>query len=728
MPAFFYICSERIQPIMKKSIYLSLIIYFISLHSVFADFVNKAIAARVAYNFYMEKLSSFPFLQNRVPLLSQPIEVNYSGRPVYYVFNVDGGGFVIVSASENTVPVIGYSFEGTYGKGDLPCNFRSWMDQYSKQITDASQSKRIIPEYIKSEWKRLKDPDFKLIYLDNNLSVQPLLTSNWNQDVYYNEQCPADPAGPGGHTYAGCVATAMGQLMYFYRFPQQGSGSYTYQHPIYGSISANFDTTTYQWDGMPNEINSSNYPIANLLFHLGVSVDMDYGPDGSGMWNHKAAYSLRTYFKYGPETQYIFRDSTSIDWDSILIANLNAGKPLYYAGWEGVASTNGHAFVCDGYQDTTYFHFNWGWSGSYNGYFYLNQLNPGGSNFNFAQEVIKDIFPDTLNYTYPPNCQGPQLLHYISGSIDDGSGFYSYENNQECSWLIAPEDIEQDSITSITLAFCKFDTEAGFDSVTIYQGETITSPVLGSFSGNTLPPVITASGDKMLITFHSNASVSKPGWMATWNCQFPIYCSGTTTLTEPFGSLGDGSGNKHYNNNSICKWKIQPPGASSVTLSFSSFDTEAGYDNLKIYDLVTQQLLATNSGNQIPPAVTAESGKMLLIFTTNSSIIGQGWEATYSVGNVGKDEDEISVFSSLYPNPCYGIAKFAVNLPLPQQMLAEILDTKGVIRHIESYQGNAGLNTYSLDLSHNEPGIYLIHITSGNISQFKQIILLSNSE
>jgi hypothetical protein len=711
---------------MKRIIILILLLICFTLNYVRANPVDKQTATKVAYNFFLEHRRISPVLQDGDFILDMPLQVNYKGKLAYYVFNVAGGGFVMVSASEKTVPIIGYSFEGNYGDTEMPCNFKAWIDQYCKQINEVGNSNRATPAYVIREWERLKDPDFKPLNHNSSLQVLPILTSNWNQDIHYNEQCPADAAGPGGHAYAGCVATTMGQLMYFYRFPQQGTGSYTYQHPVYGTISANFDTTTYQWDGMPDEINSANYPIANLLFHLGVSVDMDYGPYGSGMWNHKAAYALRTYFKYGPETQYIFRDSTSIDWDSILIANLDAGKPLYYAGWEGVSSPNGHAFVCDGYQDTSYFHFNWGWSGSYNGYFYLNQLNPGGSNFNYAQEVIKDIFPDTLNYNYPNGCQGQQVLHYTNGSIDDGSGFYSYNNNQDCSWLLAPQDLEHDSISSITFTFDKFDTEEGVDSITVYQGETTASPILGSYSGNNLPPAIIVPGDKLLITFHSNSSVTMAGWKATWNCQFPVYCSGTSTLTEPYGIIEDGSGNKNYNNNSICKWKIQPPGASSLTLTFNSFDTETGLDHLKIYDLATQELLADYSGNQIPPTVTAESGKILMIFNSNSSITASGWEAAYTVGNVGIKDDPKSVFSALYPNPCYGITNFTVNLPSVQEIKAEILDTKGIVRYSEIYSGNAGINHFSVNMSQNEPGIYLIHLTSKYISLFKQIILISN--
>jgi hypothetical protein len=686
--------------------------------------IDTLVAATVARNFYLERLSADPQINNGNPEISIYETVNYKGIPVYHVFNITKGGFIIVSANDRTIPVLGYSFEGVYGKGEMPCNFKAWMEQYCKQITEAGGSTRSIPKEICREWERFSAPDFLPDKADEGNSVLPMLTSTWNQDNYYNSDCPPDDAGPGGHAYAGCVATAMGQLMYFYRFPQQGTGSYSYQHPVYGTISANFGATSYNWEGMPNSINTQNDPIAKLLFHLGASVDMDFGPDGSGMWNHKAAYSLRTYFNYCPATQYIFRDSTTLAWDSILITNLRDGKPLYYAGWEGVGSTNGHAFVCDGYQDSAYYHFNWGWSGSYNGYFYINQLNPGGSNFNFAQEVIKDIFPDTLNHIYPVNCQGMKTLTYNTGSIDDGSGVYPYAGNTDCSWLIAPLDYEHDSITSITLSFSRFDTESGADSVSIYNGETTDSPLIGHFSGHSIPPEIVSNGNKMLIVFRTNASVNESGWLAEWKCQYPLYCSGTESLTEPFGSFGDGSGNKHYNNNTICKWKIQPPGASSVTISFSSFDTEALNDNLKIYDPVTQQLLASCSGNQLPNSITAESGKMMLVFTTNSSVTGNGWEAIYTVGNVGEPKPLAVSNANIYPNPCFGISELIVNLQSPMPVQVEILDSKGVKLQEKNIRGNAGNNIIALNLHGYAEGIYFIHVSSKYESFFKRVILL----
>jgi hypothetical protein len=431
--------------------------------------ISKEQASKVAHNFYFERANlSKPVNYNEISIS----KVRSFGKTntVYYVCDVIPDGFVVVSASSKVIPVLAYSFDSNFSEStDLPEGFNTWMKHYENQI-DYAVSNNILPsEDITVEWNRLLSDDFSA---DSDIrllqSVAPLLVSRWNQDSPYNNWCPTDPAGPGGRCYAGCVATAMGQLLNYYRFPQQGQGSYSYTHPEYGTISADFGATTYLWEGMLSSTTKPNDPIGELLFQQGVSVDMDYGPDGSGMWNHKAAYSLKTHFRYGPETQYYFRDSISIDWDSLLITNLDQRKPLYYAGWAGVQSPSGHAFVCDGYQPGNYYHFNWGWGGSQDGYFYTGNLTPGGNNFNFAQEVIP-MFPDTLQNMYPSNCQGLTTITYLRGSVEDGSGWFNYQDNATCSWLISPQDPEYDSIKSIKITFLKFDTEAEGDTLFILR-------------------------------------------------------------------------------------------------------------------------------------------------------------------------------------------------------------------------------------------------------------------
>ncbi len=689
-----------------------------------AENITTDKATQAAINFYTER-SVFTNNAHFGVVGVKTIRVVGFSNPAYYICEMLPKGFVVVSATNKVKPILAYSFESGYATDtSLRQGFKVWMDHYQQQIEYANQHNFAPTEEVSSEWKRLLDPDFQSdINLQQLQTVEPLLVSKWNQDYPYNTWCPSDPAGPGNHCYAGCVATAMGQLLNYYRFPNQGQGNYTYTHPVYGTISADFGATDYDWSAMPSFLSKENDPIGELLFHQGVSVDMDYGPDGSGMWNHKAAYSLKTYFRYGPETRYFFRDSVSIDWDSLLVTNLDQRKPLYYAGWAGVQSTSGHAFVCDGYQPGNYYHFNWGWGGSQDGYFYTDNLTPGGSNFNFAQEAIP-MFPDTIQNNYPNYCQGNTILTGLRGSIEDGSGWYGYENNSDCTWLISPQDIEYDSIKSIKITFLRFDTEAGVDTLYLYDGIDSTSPLIGAYSGNSIPGTIISTGNKVFIKFHSNASISKTGWLLDFESIIPVYCTGITTLTSPSGSIEDGSSTKNYNSNSMCRWKITPSGGVPLTFQFTFFNTFDSSDMVKIIDLQSQEILGVFSGNQLPPAVTAQSGKILILFTTNNEGNAQGWSGEYFTSAVGLSEFDSCQFQTVvYPNPTMGDITLESYFLKGSQITIRIADCKGSIVFMKKYKSINGKNRIPLNLEMLEPGTYNLSIEEKNQNKSLKIVL-----
>ncbi len=688
--------------------------------------ITQQNAAVVAQNFYYERANLSKFISYN--------DISISGiRPfgnintLYFVCDMLPAGFVVISATDNVIPVLAYSFEGNYlEESDLPDGFLTWMNHYAQQIEFAVENNTTPSGTTVSEWKRLLSNNFEISKdIKSMQSVEPLLVSSWNQDSPYNSWCPIDPAGPGGRCYAGCVATAMGQLLYYYRYPQQGQGSYAYSHPEYGTISANFGTTTYNWAFMPSAISKRNNSIGELLFHQGVSVDMDYGPDGSGMWNHKAAYSLKTHFRYGPETQYFFRDSVSIDWDSLLVTNLDQRKPLYYAGWAGVQSTSGHAFVCDGYQPANYYHFNWGWGGSQDGYFYTANLTPGGNSFNFAQEVIP-LFPDTLQNIYPIYCQGHTTLTELRGSVEDGSGWFNYQNNASCSWLIAPQDTEYDSVKNVKLTFLKFDTDSDGDTLFVYDGYDASSPLIGAFSGNTIPGVITSAGNKVYLEFHSNSAIAKEGWQIDYESIFPVYCSGITTMNENSGSIEDGSGDKKYSNNSMCRWKIMPDDGMPVTFFFTSFETYDSIDIVKVYDLQTQEVLGIFHGNQLPPAITANSGKMMILFITNSAGNAQGWSGIYSTSGVGFAETDPCAFPTrVYPNPGDGqitIEKYFPDI-VEHDVIITVIDMKGQKVYEKITEVVKGFNKFSFVDLEVPDATYLLLITVGRQKEVIEIVI-----
>jgi len=701
-----------------------LIICLFALDNAFAQTTDKSDAQKVAKNFYYEREKPFKNISyDNIEIINYH-QKTVNNKIVYHVFDIKDGGFIIVSGSYKVKPVLAYSFDSPYNDNDIPDNFKAWMEYYERQIIYVEENNITASKESTSEWERLKDADInQLKDFSKQKAILPLLSSQWNQSNYYNGMCPVDAAGPGGRTYAGCVATAMGQLMYYHRWPPNGTGSYSYQHPVYGTIEADFGNTQYDWESMPNTLTKPNKAIAELLFQLGVSVDMDYSPNGSGMWNHSAARSLRNYFKYGPETKYIFKDSTSLAWDSILIANLDQKKPLYYAGWtQNPSDSSGHAFVCDGYQGFDYFHFNWGWAGAFDGFFYLDQLTPGGNIFNFRQEIIKDIYPDTINYNYPLYCSNQKVLTDITGSIEDGSGILNYENNASCSWLIAPEL----NVTNIKLTFDFLDTEPNNDIIKVYNGETTNAPLLGTYSGSNIPSVITANGKKMLVTFTSNDSITAGGFKATYIAATPIYCTAMTTLNLPSDTVSDGSDQYNYNYLTNCRWRIIPPNAENITLNFISFQLDKDVDYLEIYDATTSPitLLEKYTGDTLPVTKTYSTSNLMLWFKTNTYYPKSGWKLFYNSSATSVNELSENSFFSIYPNPSNQSVNIKCRNLIGQSCSIQIysLEGKMIYNYLLDVTGLTEIS-HTIDVEKWKAGLYVVKISTLNHTQHSKLII-----
>lgn len=233
----------------------------------------------------------------------------------------------------------------------------------------------------------------------------------------------------------------------------------------------------------------------------------------------------------------------------------------------------------------------------------------------------------TLDTYCPTNYCGTTTLTNLSGSFTDGSGANNYANMSNCKWLIQPSAA---GVNSITVTFNSFSTEAGYDSVIVYDGHDYWSPVIGRYSGNLSPFSITSSGCEMFIRFISDETNTAAGFSATYSSNIP--CNGTSTLTAASGTFSDGSGNSNYGCSADCKWLIQPPCASSISLNFTTFNTESGYDFVKVYNGSTtaSPLLGTFSGTNLPPTLTASSGSMLVHFVSDGDGQRPGWSANYT--------------------------------------------------------------------------------------------------
>ena len=384
-----------------KKVYLLFAFFAFSIQLSFSQIVAIATARNVAKNMYFERANIGNKVEYKDISFDQDFVISDNQLPVYYVFNVSGNrGFVVVSAEERAVPVLHYSFEGSYDPSNLPDNFVYCMKNYEHQIIAARENNVTKEKKVSDMWTYYSAPAVSMKISTNQVS--PLLGSiAWDQGCNYNAQCPTQSSAWGtcGKCPTGCVATAMAQIMKYHAYPTNGYGSHSYVHTVangftnnFGTLSADFANTTYNWAGMP--VNSGNTSVATLMYHCGVSVNMDYDANGSGAQMPAAAAAFGYYFTY--HCNYGVRTSfTDADWKTMLKNNLDSLRPVLYAGQD--ATSGGHAFVCDGYQGTNndYFHFNFGWSGSSNGYQYVDDIAPSGTSdhFNINQEAIYNIYP-----------------------------------------------------------------------------------------------------------------------------------------------------------------------------------------------------------------------------------------------------------------------------------------------------------------------------------------------
>ena len=390
------------------------ILCFISIlfcfNPLYAKKVEINVAKQVASNFYFE--NSNTNISAKSITITQNYTVAENSVPVYYVFNFNNNGFVIVSADDAVIPILGYSYEGTYSEENQAPDFIYWMSMYKKQILQAINTKYTGTEKTAAEWSRLSvsQANIKIKGVKSVTPVAPLTQSTWDQGCCYNTSCPIDSTATNWcyHVVTGCVATAMAQVMYYYRYPDYGQSQHSYVDNYnghnYGTLTASYNTL-YDWGNMTNSCTGANDAIAKLMSHCGISVNMAYGPDGSGSSISYIPYSLKTFFKYSTNVKDLQRGSLAdTTWENILMNELNNNRPVIYSGID--PSSEGHAWVCDGYKDTSYYHFNWGWSGQSNGYYYLNNLDPPGCNFSQSHEIVYGIYPGA---GYPPNCSSTTI-------------------------------------------------------------------------------------------------------------------------------------------------------------------------------------------------------------------------------------------------------------------------------------------------------------------------------
>lgn len=385
-------------------------------YAAWASPVDSATAKMVATRFYQMKTHSdlAGLYPEKVYTYCAPNAENARTLPVFFIYNM-ADGYVIVSADNRITPVIAYSTEGPFDVEQVLPALTDFLDDYATEIGTYLRNTPDLAGQEHPLWRQIVEQHPQMVR--NEVVVPPLLSTLWDQNSYYNDLCPSDAEGPGGHAYAGCVATAMAQVIRYWSFPTQGTGSHSYVSD-YDVESADFGATTYNYSLMPDKLTSATpaaqrQAVAQLIYHCGVSVDMNYGNDGSSASTSNAPYALTTYFGYTSNPSYKSKNNYSTtNWVNMIKGQLNNLRPVIY---RGQGDGGGHSFVCDGYDDLNYFHFNWGWSGSNNGYFLLSDLTPGSHDFTTSQGAVINVFVDRTMLRIGSQ---QMSLYSVNGSAD----------------------------------------------------------------------------------------------------------------------------------------------------------------------------------------------------------------------------------------------------------------------------------------------------------------------
>ena len=302
-------------------------------------------------------------------------------NPEVYVFNLpDEGGYVVASGDERAHTILGFSERGTFNPSDIPCCLKWLLGHFERQISFARKKQLEAPSNI----------------IDTRDDIWALVSSQWNQYSPYNGKCPIDPE-TNQRCVTGCVATAMAQILYYHQWPERGTSehSYVWEHKSgkQKTLSANFGATEYHLSQMRDSYNYNDVDdnLATLLYHCGVSVNMNYSSSGSAAYVSGSEFS--TYFGFSNRYFHLYPEVMAEEelLDRIYY-ELEHFRPLLYCGQDDNGGS-GHEFICDGYRNGGYLHFNFGWGGWADDYFRPTAINSGNGDYNSSQDIIGGLMP-----------------------------------------------------------------------------------------------------------------------------------------------------------------------------------------------------------------------------------------------------------------------------------------------------------------------------------------------
>ena len=596
---------------MKKSILLFILVSLFTWSYAVNPVVSVNDAKQTATNFLAEQCH---FNAATIQLTLQHTEMDENGEPLFYRFKLNNRGFVIVSASKYYYPVLAFSYESDY---EASSENESFCADYKESIHEAKLMQAPVDVEASKAWNHYNVENFIPSRDVSTDECQPLLTSNWGQNAYYNQYCPYDghaTAARDRRTTVGSAGLAMSSIINYYRYPTQGYGGVSYissrdwgaYQEVYPRFFLNLNEEIYDYDAMPSTITNYNGEVAKLLFHTGATALTTYSAERTT--NNRTQTeplnvlnSLKQYWGFSNDAQLNFRP-TEIQDDSIWIADyivseLKQRRPVFFSAYFELARLNNICLVIDGYKYVSlaghtlaYLHVNY--TSSVTGASEMKKAFYLYSNFThkYNQSVIRFLQPSSLSIEKPVTSQ--KVITALAGTISDGAGNMKYASNSNRQWTLAAPHAH-----GYTLTFKRLNTDSS-DVISIYSGEEANpANLIQSFSGqylttycsdpsspgfdpsmSVLPAPISVVSDKVLVTFTSNDTIEDYGFVLDYavdaatmddvpSCadltvkNYHYILTDTTTMAFPntmqsaINSIV--SNNDPYKAQNVCTWTVR---------------------------------------------------------------------------------------------------------------------------------------------------------------------------